>query len=267
MFAEQLIGWIFGACLGASLGSFANVLALRWHEEASVFGRSACPRCKRQLKPQHLVPIVSWLWLRGHCATCGKKIHVQYPLVELAGFILGLIAAYRHDPFSIFAGPQFWFELIFSCALLVPLVMDIRWKEIPVEFLGSLSLVAGVLNVLGFGLVEGMGIQARLVSIMLGTITAGLFFSVQVLLSKGRWLGIGDIWLGVFMGAVLGWPLLPISIYLAYLLGGSVAIIGLLLGRLKRGDRLPFAPALSAGMVMAIWIGPKMYEWILAAWR
>ncbi len=266
MFAEQLIGWIFGACLGACLGSFSNVLALRWHAESTVFGRSACPNCKRQIKAQHLVPIISWLYLRGRCATCGKKIHFQYPLVELAGLALGLIAALRHDPLSIYTGPQFWFELIFSTALLAPLVMDIRWKELPVEYLGGLSIVAAILNVIGFGVVTGIGLQARLVSVLLGMTVAGLFFAFQVLASRGRWLGVGDIWLGVYMGAVLGWPLLPISIYLAYLIGGSVAIIGLLLGKLHRGDRLPFAPALASGMLAALWIGPIVYDWIITAW-
>lgn len=266
MFAEQLIGWIFGACIGACLGSFANVLALRWHEESTIFGRSACPNCKRQLKPQHLVPVISWLWLRGHCATCGKKIHVQYPLVELLGLLLGLVAAIRHDPFSIFVGPQFWFELIFTTALLAPVVMDIRWKEVPVEYLGALSVIAMFLNALGFGIVDGSG-QMRFASVLMGMTAAGLFFSLQVLVSRGRWLGVGDIWLGVFMGAVLGWPLLPIGIYLAYIFGGSLAILGLISGKVKRGDRLPFVPALAVGMLASLWVGSSIYEWFLLAWR
>ncbi|MCC7357440.1 prepilin peptidase [Candidatus Uhrbacteria bacterium] len=266
MFVEQVIGWIFGACLGACLGSFSNVIAIRWHAESTVFGRSACPSCKRQIKARHLVPIFSWLYLRGHCSNCGKKIHVQYPLVELAGLLLGLIAAIRHEPFSMYTGPQFWFELIFSTALLAPLVMDIRWKVLPVEYLGGLSIIAAIINVIGFGVVTGFGFQTRLASVILGMAFAGLFFAFQVLASRGNWLGIGDIWLGVYMGAVLGWPLLPISIYLAYLIGGSVAIGGLLLGSLHRGDRLPFAPALVSGMFAAMWIGPLLYDWILTAW-
>ena len=266
MLAEQIIGWIFGACLGACLGSFSNVLALRWHEESTVFGRSACPHCKRQIRAQHLVPILSWIFLRGRCATCGKKIHIQYPLVEGVGLILGLMAALRHAPLSIETGFSFWFELLFTTALLAPLVMDIRWKELPVEFLGGLSLIAAGINVLGFGVVHGIGSQPRLAAVLLGMVVAGLFFALQVLVSRGRWLGVGDIWLGVYMGAVLGWPLLPISIYLAYVIGGSAAIGGLLTGRLHRGDRLPFAPALIAGFLAALWIGPYMYDWIVAAW-
>jgi len=260
--AEQIVGWIFGAVIGACLASFANVLALRWHAESSIMGRSACPNCKRVLGPQHLVPIFSWLWQRGRCTTCGKKIHIQYPLVEVVGAWLGFIAAFRHQPFLMSEGPAFWLEVIFTVMLLVLIVMDIRWKELPVEFLAGLGILGGILNILGYGVLgPELSISARLASVLMGTTVATLFFSIQVLASRGRWLGIGDIWLGAFMGAVLGWPRLPIALYMAYVLGGGFAMIGLLSGRLKRGDQLPFAPALCAGYLFALWFGHHAYDW------
>ncbi len=262
---ELLVGVCFAGALGACLGSFANVLIIRWHEGSSMLGRSACPHCKHQIRAHHLVPVLSWLLLRGRCPDCHKAIHAQYPIVEALGAAIGVIVAFRAPPFSIESGPHFWFELILLCAMLVPLVMDIRWKELPVEYLAALGLIASIFNVAGFGAVSStLDVQARLASVLLAITLAVMFFGLQILLSRGRWLGLGDVWLGAAMGAILGWPLLGVAVYLAYLLGGSLAIAGLLSGRLRRGDLMPFAPALISGLVLSLWYGPYLLQWFHA---
>ncbi len=243
----------FSALLGSVLGSFANVVIIRWHEAAPISGRSKCPNCAKTIRPRHLVPILSWILLRGRCAECGKKIHVQYPLVEAAAAIFGVIAALRHDPLS---DPRlFFFELLVTIGLLVPVVMDLRWKELPVEYLAGLGLFALFFH------------PTTIFSTVIAAAGVAAFFGIQFFLSRGRWIGEGDIWFGAMMGAVLGTPLLAaLAVYLAYLLGGFTAFVLLVFHAVKRGSRVPFAPALAAGTLIALWHGERILSWIARGW-
>lgn len=251
---ERLISVIFAAALGGALGSFSNVLILRWHESASLMGRSHCPSCNHVIRPRHLVPIFSWLWLRGKCADCGKPIHIQYPIIELVCALLGVIAALRTSPFG--ATPyQFWFEFIVSIAFIVPIVMDLRWKELPVEYMVGLAVFAAsfrwITHLSDFTL---LSVAALCIPVV--------FFGLQYVLSRGKWIGSGDIWFGGVMGAVLLDPWnVGVALYAAYILGGFVAAIGLITGIFKRGSRLPFAPALATGTMIALWFGDRITAW------
>lgn len=250
----------FSALLGAVIGSFENVLIIRWHEAASIAGRSRCMHCGHTLRPRHLVPIVSWIWLRGRCADCGKKIHFQYPLVEAAAMVFGIIAAFRHPPLtdSLF----FVFEFVVTVGLIVPVVMDMRWKELPIEYVSALGIGAFLFHVI-FAPLSGTTFASAAQNIFFASAGVASFFGLQVLLSRRRWLGEGDVWFGAMMGAILGTPALTaVGLYLAYLFGGAMALIGLLAGVVKRGSRIPFAPALAAGTIVALWHGDTLLGWI-----
>lgn len=251
--------FLFAAVLGACLGSFANVLVIRWHKETPLSGRSRCPSCDKPLRPRHLVPIFSWIALRGRCADCGVAIHVQYPMVEFSAALLAVIAASRYDPFgSIW--PGFYLELLLSLGLLITVVMDLRWKELPLELMVFLGIL-GLGWRLGLGAVDGNPLGAALSS-LLGGGAAAVFFGAQWLVSKGRWLGSGDIWFGGMMGMILGWPRVGVALYLAYLVGGVAVAFLFLLGRIKRQARVPFAPALATGFMFTLWFGASIEQWI-----
>ena len=89
-----------------------------------------------------------------------------------------------------------------------------------------------------------------------------LFFMFQYVVSAKRWIGAGDIWLGAVLGAILGWPLVGIAVYFAYIFGGGAALALLLTKKIKPGMRIPFAPALVCGAFAAIWWGPNVLAWI-----
>lgn len=260
---ETLIGLLYAALLGAALGSFANVLILRWHEDASLLGRSSCPHCKKVIRARHLVPVLSWLLLRGRCAECERKIHIQYPIVEGAAALLGVVAALRWPPFDFQAAPMFWFEFLFTIALLVPAVMDIRWQELPVEFLIGTG-AAGFLFRLFTATPDAR--FSLLMSTLLGLAVVALFFGSQVVVSRGKWLGMGDVWFGLMMAAALGWPKLLVAIYAAYILGGIVAIVGLFTGRLTRRQRIAFGPLLATGVIITLWFGDAVLAWATRAY-
>lgn len=246
------------AALGLCFGSFANVIIIRLHEMSSLHGRSHCVACNKVLRPQHLIPLLSWFWLRGRCAYCQEPIHIQYPLVELAGAILLVIAALRHDPFGS-EFPLFIFESVIYFGLLIIVGMDLRWKEMPLELMIGLGIFAVLFHVLR-AQQTGM-VLITIERLVLGAGVAVGFFGLQWLLSKGRWIGSGDIWFGGVMGFVAGWPGTAVALYLSYLAGGLVVACLLITGVIRRGMRVPFAPALATGLVLTLWFGESIQAW------
>jgi len=257
MTIDHLLGTLYAALLGGALGSFANVLILRWHEGASLLRRSTCPSCRAQIRPRHLIPVISWFWLKGRCAQCRQTIHVQYVMVECIAVLLGVIAALRFNPFDFAVAPSFWFEFFTTISLIVPVVMDIRWQELPVEYLAWLG---GIGFIYRLSVVHDTGMVVATTVIALAGIL--LFFGLQIILSRGKWLGMGDVWFGVFMAGVLGWPGIGIAVYVAYVLGGTVAVIALLSKKLTRNARIAFGPMLAAGVLVTLWFGGAIISWL-----
>lgn len=262
---EQIFIVAFFAIVGACFGSFANVVAIRLHSLSSLMGRSRCPACQQTLKPRHLVPIFSWLVLQGRCAECGAKIHIQYPLVELTAACLTVAAALRHSPF----GPEplaFVVEASVALGVLIMVVMDIRWKELPLEIMVTTGVIGLVYNLRGLPIFDFKALGLGIWQLILAVGVAVVIFGGQWLLSRGRWLGEGDIWFGAMMGLVLGsWQLALLAIYLAYVVGGLVVAILFLLKKVKKGMHVPFGPALATGLMLTMWYGDQMIGWMTYA--
>lgn len=247
----NLFGIVLAGLFGAVIGSFLNVLVVRIREASSIMGRSRCVHCGRTLHPKHLVPIISWLVLRGRCAFCQKPIHWQYPAVELAASILAMIAYGRH-PF-LWQPTEVWlflFESFLTFDLLTLVTFDLRWQLLPIEFMGGSAILFGFLSIL-------LG-RVTLMSGLVGLIFGAGFLGIQVLISRGKWMGEGDPWMGALLGLTLGWPMIGISFYATYILGGCVAIVLLASGLAKRGARIAFAPLLAIGGVFTLWYGPAV---------
>lgn len=258
-FFETFSVLLSAAIVGSFFGSFINVVAIRVHEESSIMGRSHCVHCKAKLHPKHLVPVLSWLIQRGKCAMCGKPIHIQYPLVELAAAILAVIAVSRYLPGAEWSWMAF--EFFFTLTLLIFVVMDMRWMELPLELMIASGIVFSIWHMVLQNM-DGSTILTVLWSHFMGFAAITLFFIFQYVISAKRWIGAGDIWLGGMLGMVLGWPLVGIGLYFAYLFGGFAALILLLTKKIKPKSRIPFAPALITGAYAAIWWGEGIINWI-----
>lgn len=260
MMLVQIVTLVFAAIIGACLGSFANVLAVRWHELGSLGGRSRCPLCKKTIRPKHLVPIFSYLILRGRCADCRAKIHIQYPLVEMAVGILSVIAALRHNPLGP-DFPAFAVEVALITLLAAMVAMDLRWKELPVEIMIMIGISATIIHLFGN---QNYPLLTTTYHLVPAVVLPVIFFGAQWLLSKGRWLGGGDVWFGAMLGLILGnWQMTAVAIYLSYLLGGCTAAILLLAKIIKRGVNIPFAPFLAGGLMLTLWFGDLIQMWIV----
>jgi leader peptidase (prepilin peptidase) / N-methyltransferase len=240
-----ILSAIFVLILGAALGSFANVVIVRLQEGSSVMGRSRCPACRKTIRPRHLVPILSWFLLRGKCRDCGKPIHWQYPLVEAAVALIALMAFIRHANDT---SPQaIWimlFELAVGFCLVVITAFDLRWQLVPLEFTLASTMILGVSSFL---------LGTSWLSLLFGAMTASLPLALIVLLSRGRAMGEGDPIVGLLMGTILGFPLAIAGLFVAFILGGSVAAALLVQGSVKRTSHIPFVPFLAAGALIAVW--------------
>jgi leader peptidase (prepilin peptidase)/N-methyltransferase len=157
------------AILGACLGSFCNVVIVRMNEGTSLGGRSRCVKCHHTLRNAHLIPILSWIFLRGRCAFCRAPIHWQYPAVELAGSaiaVASLLGALQ--PSGSIQWSAALFSAVFMFVLLVITAFDLRWQLVPVEIAVGAGVLLGVWRV-----VEG-GMGTFIPTLLSAAVTSGI---------------------------------------------------------------------------------------------
>ncbi len=202
---------------------------------------------------------MSFILQKGRCLKCKKKISWQYPLVELATGILFVLCVwyffFAYGEISSLWGGQFLISTIFwlfvvSC-LIVIFVYDLKHYIIPDQVIYPAILVAGI-----WSLVFGP-------TALLAALAAGAFFLAIVLVSKGKWMGGGDIKLALFMGLVLGWPKILVALFLAFLIGAFVSIILIILKKKTLKSEIPFGPFLVGGTIIAIFWGNALINWYL----
>ncbi len=224
--------------LGAAVGSFLNVLADRVpHGLSPLWGRSACDHCRRKLAPRDLVPIVSWLWLRGRCRFCGGRISWQYPLVELVSGLWFLVAA-----LSASSVGHFLFLAVWGSVFLVLFVTDLKYGLIPDKI-----VIPGIILTLGLGILSGrLGISGMLAGLLVVA-----FFGFLIGVTRGRGMGGGDLRLGFLVGLVSGWPKVLLAVFLAFILGAVVSLGLLALKKKKFGQTVPFGPFLIAATLVS----------------
>lgn len=238
--------------LGAVVGSFLNACIWRVHVHKDVVSdRSECIQCHTKLQAKHLVPILSYVFLQGKCHACKKHISWQYPLVE---FILGIlfVLAYVYIQSLSFELLFVWFVL--SICMFI-FVYDLRYQLI----LDRITLPAIVL-ILSYNIY----INPQLWWIYLfGGILGGGFFLLQYLVSRGRWIGGGDIRLGVLMGVLLGWKLLIVALFIAYVFGATVSLILIAMKKKTLASTTPFGTYLIIGTVVSYVVGEALLQWYI----
>lgn len=247
---------------GLVLGSFVNALVWRTHEGLSVAqGRSMCPHCKHTLGVADLIPVLSWLMLGGKCRYCKKPISPQYPLVELA--TAGLFAAsYIWWP-SAFSDPQktiFVLWLIILTGLVALAVYDLKWFLLPNRLMYPVSVVAVVQTLIAISSANQP--SDALLNTVLGLIVGGGIFYVLFQISKGKWIGGGDVKLGALLGLIVATPGRAILfIFFGSLLGSLVSVPLMARGNLRRHSVIPFGPFLILGGIITVLFGADILHW------
>lgn len=276
--------------LGLVLGSFVNALVWRFHEQDEVNeelydlrekqrtklsaarskrivelrrrldalsmsrGRSMCSTCSHPLAPKDLVPLFSWLWLGGKCRYCRQPIP-DTPWLE-AGLPVVFIISYVCWPlgFNGYGLVAFCFWLVSATALAALLIYDMRWFLLPDRIVWPLVAITAIQVVL-HATVYGGG-AAVIGNAFWGVVTASGFFWFLYLLSRGRWIGFGDVKLGIALGLLVGGPLQgAMVVFLASLLGSLASLPLVFRKKLRTDSAIPFGPFLIIATTILVLFG------------
>jgi prepilin signal peptidase PulO-like enzyme (type II secretory pathway) len=258
-----IIVFIFGLIIG----SFLNVLIWRFYTgESAIKGRSYCPKCKHRLDFFDLFPVMSFVVQGGKCRYCRGAISWQYPIVELATAVL-FAATYIICGFFASGGPaaggQFlillkdWFVISVMIVIFVYdakhyLILDkVIYPAVVVVFIASPLL--GLENSWWRGVLDGL----------LAAAIGGGFFLLQYVVSKGKWIGGGDVKMGFLMGLILGIKGLLVALFFSYIIGALAGLVLIALRRKKMKSQIPFGMFLAVGTIIAMFWGEKILRWYL----
>jgi leader peptidase (prepilin peptidase)/N-methyltransferase len=284
--------FVLTGLLGLIAGSFLNVVAYRlpimmelaWRAQCSDLDNhsvpvpphahgtrfdlswppSTCPSCGTRIPPWHNVPVVSFLALRGKCASCGYRISSRYPIVEAVAALLGLLVAYRFG-----ASWQTVAALGFTWALLALTLIDLDHKLLPDSITLPL-LWAGILCA-AWPLAPAplfADLRASVTGAVVGYASLWTVYQLFKLATGKEGMGYGDFKLLAAIGAWVGWQFLPLVILLSAAVGTVVGTVMIFLGGRSRHTPIPFGPYLAgAGWVAMLWGEPlvRLYERLLVA--
>ena len=274
---------------GLIFGSFINALVWRLHEQnkrrpqtarlqskkakqkpqqpaassqqlSILHGRSMCPNCRHTLAAKDLVPVLSWLSLKGRCRYCRKPIAAQYPIVELITGLL-FVVFYLGWPFSLSGLHLVWFlyGLVYIVFFVALAVYDFRWFLLPDRLVFPLIAISAS-QVLLTSVWQG-SLGVLWMPLMGAALYFGLFWLLYQL-SDGKWIGGGDVKLALALGLIAGSPLKAmLALFIASLLGTLVSLPQILGGKRGLKQHIPFGPYLLVGaFVVMVW-GGRLVSW------
>lgn len=241
--------------LGTVIGSFLNVCIYRIPKRQSVvYPPSNCPSCGTPLKWHNLIPILSFVIQRGKCSYCGKKISLQYPIVELSNSLLYLLL-YNKFGLSI----DFIFYSTIASILLIIFFIDLYHQIIPNSLNILILITAIIYKTIQYILYD---ISPNLTNSLLGIIISSGVFLLIIIISKGG-MGGGDMKLIGGLGFILGLKNIALTIFLSFCLGAIISILLLLFKIKGRKDPIPFGPFISLAFMMVIFWGDGILLWYI----
>jgi len=254
-YALSLLIFLFGL----TVGSFLNCVIFRLdiRGKSALTGRSFCLYCKHKLAWFDLIPVISFLALRGKCRYCHKKISWQYPLVELFTALLFVLIFDLCFPISgLFSFTSLIYLLVISCFLVIIFVYDLK------KFLILDKVIyPAILLVIVYNLYD---IHHLVCNSFPAATGATLFFLAIFLISKGKWLGFGDVKLVFFLGLLLSFPNILVALFLSFIIGSVVGVGLITLGKKTMKSEVPFAPFLVVASFIAMFWGSSIIDWYLS---
>ena len=233
--------------LGAIIGSFINVVSVRLGKgEDFIHGRSCCPHCRHTLRAVDLIPLVSFLCLKGKCSYCKKRISIRYFLVEaLFSLIFILVTSLK--------GPTEWIGYFFCCVCILIALMDLDSYEVDLRILIILW---------GVGLIQ----RAEMIESAFISMTIGFMFYMMIYV-VGKWIwkeevfGMGDVYYLTALGAYFSVNQILFIGLLSFVIGGCVALVWLFFVRKTvLHAKIPFTPFIT---ISALWTYLFSIQWIL----
>ena len=258
---------IFSFLLGLVVGSFINVVIRRGEKGEKLTGRSHCESCGKMLSFLELIPVLSYLVLRGRCRNCNAPFSLQYPLVELGtGILYATVAWYL---LGSSGNPVSYLETGFPSAVLVLFLAFVALGAAIVIFVSDIRShiipngAVLTLLVLGFFRLVYVMSQTKSSTIVLdlvwdtgAALAIALFLAALWHFSGGRWMGFGDVKLIFATSLILGFPAAFVAFLLAFWLGGLLGIILIVSRQKTLQGHIPFGPFILAGAVLTYFLPP-----------
>jgi leader peptidase (prepilin peptidase) / N-methyltransferase len=246
---------VIAAWMGLLIGSFLTVVTDRVPKgESIVAPGSRCGACGLRLGPLDLVPVFSWLVLGGKCRRCRTSIGIEPLILELSTAALFVLMAVKFD-----AAWETAAFCVLGAGLLSLSWIDLRTKRLPRE-ISYVTLALGAPLLVVAALVRDE--PRRIWTMLAGAAIALAFMALLYVASRGG-LGDGDVRLSPLLGAYLGWlglPFVPVGLFLGFLFGAVVGVVGMVAGRASRKTAIPFGPFLAAGTIVAVFIGRAVID-------
>ena len=243
--------YFFIFLFGLAVGSFLNCIIYRLEKgESFLRGRSFCPHCGHILSFGDLIPLLSFLILKGKCRYFQQKISWQYPLVEISTGLLFISLLNLTQ-----VRPVYFYLLLMGCFLIIIFVYDLKYYIIPDKIIYPAIVIAFRYTLRDPASLMKPGLTAAFL--------ASAFFLIIVILSRGKWMGIGDIKLAFLIGLILGWPKILPALFLAFLIGAIIGIGLIVAGKKTLKSEVPFGPFLVTGTFLALFWGEKFIQWYL----
>lgn len=241
-------GFLF-AVFGLITGSFLNVCIYRIPQHLSVVfgnhGRSMCTSCKHDLRWYDLVPVFSFLFLKGRCRYCNNPISVRYPIIECLNSILWMMAGIKYG-----LTPEAICYSVFFSVLIVLSAIDWETQEIPY----CLQVIIAVLGLFSLMLPGFPGIKERMIGMLIISVPMALGTMLNA-------FGGGDVQLMFVSGFFLGWRNMAVTIFVAIFAAAVHAMI--VLKKKGAGTHIPFGPYLAIGLVIAVFWGNTLIDWYM----
>lgn len=245
------------AVVGLAVGSFLTVVIYRVpRKESVVRPGSRCPRCGTELRARDNVPVVGWLLLRGRCRSCGERISLAYPMIELATGGLFAAAALFLDSLYVAAVGACFLAVMVSVAAI-----DARHRIIPNAITYTMIPIFGAAVLVGDLAAQGLSVLDGLLGMALYAVP---LFLIALALPGG--MGMGDVKLVALIGLVLGslgLRYVGVAAFLGIVGGGVGALLAMAVLRYGRKQQIPFGPFLAAGGALALFVAPAIADWYL----
>ena len=224
------------------------IYRLHHEEKGIIMGRSRCPQCEQKLAWWNLLPVFSWVFQGGKCAYCKKSIPVMYPLIEFSYAVLFFVFA--HKFYSI----EFWWMLPLVFFLLVLFFYDLWFMEVDDRI-----AIPAILMMAGVSFFREIPVQ----DLWLGGALGFSFYALQYFGSKGRWVGAGDMRLGLLLGLIFGWAQLILVLFLSYIIGTVVALFLIATKGYGPKSALPMGAFLMPAALIFLYSGEVLWDWYL----
>lgn len=233
-------------------------------KESTRSDRSRCLHCGHGLAWYDLLPLASWLSLGGKCRYCKQAIGSFEPLMEIGMAVL-FVGSYLLWPLPL-VNPldmvQFGLWLIAAVMLVILFAYDAKWYLLPDRVMWPLIVVSAVFAAVTVFLSPAVG--PALATLAVGIVVLSGLYLLLWMVSKGQWIGFGDVKLGLALALLLGtWQLAFLALFAANLIGCLLVLPGMMMGKISRTSRVPFGPLLIIGAVVALFLGERIIDWYM----